>query len=214
MKFSFDMRIGELVAEMNKGGTQNMLYAASRAAGKAIPKDVIPYLFKAAYYEYDKGTYNVTPETNESKTVEELIPLARELHKKVRDEKRKTEPKSAPAVLISKDVSENTIESNTLENDMLPTQLDEAKSFILRALDLTMEDLASLKAMAHGNTIPNGSESIYESIKQLGGRERVNKTYYISKEIIEKAAVFCEDKSVKVSQFIEIAILDAMKKYQ
>ena len=60
----------------------------------------------------------------------------------------------------------------------------------------------------------NSSESIYESIKQLGGRERINKTYYISKEIIEKVAQFCDDKSVKVSQFVEIAILEVIKKYE
>lgn len=47
MKFSYDMTIGELVVLMNNDGSQNALYKASRQAGKAISKDLIPYLFKA-----------------------------------------------------------------------------------------------------------------------------------------------------------------------
>lgn len=215
MNFSYEMKIGALVKEMNAGGSQNILYAASRETGKAIPKDVIPYLFKAAAYDYEKGMYNATSETDENKTIEELIPVARQLQKQAKLHKLEKEP-SIVATVIDKEKQEpikNIIESNLLENEFSISNPKEAQLFILKALDLSTDDLIFLKELSKNKITTNGNESIYESIKQLGGRERTNKTYYVSKDVIEMAAEFCEEKSVKVSQFIEVAILEAIKKY-
>lgn len=216
MNFSYEMTIAELVKEMNAGGSQNALYAASRATGKVIPKDVIPYLFKAAAYDYDKGMYNATNTTDEKKTIEELVPVARQLQKKAKLEKLIKEPAIVATVVekVEKSTVNNLIESNPIGTELTKGSQEEAKTFILQALDLTIEDLMALKDVAKNKTELNGTESIYESIKQLGGRERTNKTYYVSKEVIEMAAEFCEEKSVKVSQFIEVAILEAVRKYK
>ena len=215
MNFSYEMTIGALVKEMNEGGSQNTLYAASRETGKAIPKDVIPYLFKAAAYDYDKGMYNATSETDENKTIEELLPVARHLQKQAKLYKLEKEPTTVTKVIdkVKQKPIKNIIESNPLENEFSISNPKEAQILILKALDLTTDDLTFLKELSKNKTTTNGNESIYESIKQLGGRERTNKTYYVSKDVIEMAAEFCEEKSVKVSQFIEVAILEAIKKY-
>lgn len=222
MDFRYDMTISELVEKMNDGGSQNVLYAASREAGKAIPKDVIPYVFKAAHYEYEKGVYNATESTTPHVTIEELLPKARQLQTVAKVAKLQKETVTQSTVVIpvaSKEVAaeteriQNIMQPNVVhEGARLPLDQQEARTFILQALDLTSDELAVLKSLTQQTT--NLFESIHESIKQLGGRDRTNKTYYLSKEVIERAATFCDDHSVKVSQFIEVAILDAIKKYQ
>lgn len=215
MKFSYDMTIGELVVEMNNGGSQSTLYVASREAGKAIPKDVIPYIFKAAAYDYEKNMYKATSQTDESLTIEKLLPIARQLQKQAKIEKLNKDIVVSPTVIEkSKEPIKDIMESNPLQNELTLASQSEAQAFILEALELTVDELSFIKELARNKVTTNASESIYESIKQLGGRDRLNKTYYISKEVIEKAAEFCEEKSVKVSQFIEVAILEAIKKYK
>lgn len=218
MKFSYDMTIGELVALMNNGGSQNALYKASRQAGKAISKDLIPYLFKAAAYDYEKNMYQATSGTNEQATIDVLLPVAKQLQKRAKLEKLNKQLDVKPIVVdVAEPVIKSiqpTIESNSLPGEFSLSNPAEVQRFILTALDLTQDDLSFLKELSSKRESMNSSESIYESIKQLGGRERINKTYYISKEIIEKVAQFCDDKSVKVSQFVEIAILEAIKKYE
>lgn len=215
MKFSYDMTIGELVVEMNNGGSQSTLYAASREAGKAIPKDVIPYVFKAAAYDYEKNMYKATSQTDESMTIEKLLPIGRQLQKQAKIEKLNKDIVVSPTVIEkSKEPIKDIMESNPLQNELTLASQSEAQAFILEALDLTVNELSFIKELAKNKVTTNASESIYESIKQLGGRDRLNKTYYISKEVIEKAAEFCEEKSVKVSQFVEVAILEAIKKYK
>lgn len=219
MDFSYDMAINELVHQMNNGGSQSSLYAASREAGKTIPKDVIPYVFKAAHYEYENGVYKATEGTTPHVTIEELIPIAKQLQKANKVAKLQKEVGAQSAVVLPAAPKEETeriqniMQPNVVhEAAQFPLDQHEAKTFILQALGLTMDELAMLKSLTQQNTNP--FESIHESIKQLGGRDRTNKTYYLSKEVIERAANYCNDHSVKVSQFIEVAILDAIKKYQ
>lgn len=222
MNFSYDMTIEELVNNMNNGGSQSTLYAASREAGKAIPKDIIPYVFKAAHYEYENGVYKATESTTPNVTTEELIPIARQLQKAAKVAKLQKEVGTQSVVVLPATPKEEAAETERIQNIMQPNVVNdgaqfpldqqEAKAFILQALDLTADELAMLKSLTQQTTNP--FESIHESIKQLGGRDRTNKTYYLSKEVIERAANFCDDHSVKVSQFIEVAILDAIKKYQ
>lgn len=92
---------------------------------------------------------------------------------------------------------------------------EQAQDFILAALGITKNQLAIRQQINNDSQFVgmNPNESIYTAVKQLGGRERMNKTYYISKEIIERTALFCDDKHVKVSQFVEMALLEAIKKY-
>lgn len=219
MEFSYEMTIGTLVESMNSGGNQSKLYKAIKDTGKTVSKDLIPYIFKAAHYDYANGQYSSTEKTNSFTTIEELLPEAKELHRLNRLKKMQKPSDSKPAVIVESinepqiERIQNVMESNPLAKaTSFPVNKEEAQDFILSALEITKADLEVLRGLSENNH--NGLESIYESIKQLGGRDRTNKTYYISKEIIELAAEFCENKSVKVSQFIEVAILEAIQKYQ
>lgn len=226
MEFNYTMTIQALVDAMNNGSSQSALYAASRETGKAIPKDVIPYVFKAAHYDYENNVYKATESTTPHVTIEELLPIAKQLQKAAKVAKLQKEVGMQSVVVLPATQKEEAPEAERIQNvihsnlvpktNSFPLDQLEAKAFILQALDLTMDELATLKSLTQKstNSFEPNSESIYDAVKQLGGRDRTNKTYYLSKEVIKVAADYCEDHSVKVSQFIEVAILDAIKKYQ
>lgn len=207
MKFSYAMSIRNLVEEMNLNGSQDKLYKASKATGKAIPKDVIPYLFKVADYERKGNKYVAKTFKYVNATVEELLPLARDLEQAAKASKKaggNAENKVKP--------TSPKVKSNGLENrlDLIPPQ--DATEFILKALDLSLDELVKLKQLALSNT--SIIEPLHESIKKLGSRERGNKTYYLSKEIVELVADFTKEKNIKVSEFLELALLEAIEKYK
>lgn len=193
--------------------------------GEKISKNSISNIYTVAGFEIidsRKKIIEPTANANYEMTLKEAIPLARALRtqqekKSSEHPKVKVEKKSPPVEIIpsqGKLPSEfgERIQTNPFEIE----QAAEAKEFILASLGLTNNELDSLKKILHSNDELNSNpiESIYGEIRLLGGRERVNKTYYISKEIIDLVAEFTEGKSVKVSQFVEVALLDAMKKYQ
>lgn len=199
--------------------------------GETLSKNSITNIYTVAGFEVldsRKKIIEPTKKANYEMTLRDAIPLARSLrmqHDKTaaKQPKEKVRKETKPVVIDTrnKDTQEQQptqfvgrIQSNPFEIERAP----EATEFILAALNLTHNQLESIKNLINSNNESNSnpfeSESIYEAIKQLGGRDRKNKTYYISEDIINLVAEFAEGKSVKVSQFVEIALLDAIKKYQ
>ena len=86
----------------------------------------------------------------------------------------------------------------------------EMQSAILEVLDLTHADLDALRSL---QSEPS-TGTIYEAVSKLKSRKRTNKTYYISEEIAQQVQAFAEAHTIKVSQFIEVALLEAMRKYE
>ena len=192
--------------------------------GDVVGKNIITDIFEAAGFVKKNKIFEPTKKVNYEMTLQEAIPIARSMRAKKDKqavakpiEKKKTPPTyeiiDTPPVETVVPVEQFV--GRTYSNPFPIERPEEAQEFILTALGLTSLQLESIKNLIYSSAVAtNPSESIYESIKQLGGRDRTNKTYYISKEIIERVADFAEDKSVKVSQFIEVALLDAIKKYQ
>lgn len=58
------------------------------------------------------------------------------------------------------------------------------------------------------------SRSIGEVAGKLKARTRGNKTFYIDKELAEDAAVFAERHGIRLSQLVEVALIEAMEKYK
>lgn len=194
--------------------------------GETISINLISNIYRAAGFKVvdsRKKIIEPTSKANYKMTLKEAIPMARSL--RTQSDRQKEKPKVKPkeiaktetkAVIV--DVLPSKTNEFTVRTQTNPFQIEhaaDAKEFILAALQLTDEQLESIRNLTYlsNESNSNPSESIYEAIKQLGGRERINKTYYISKEVIERVADFAEDKSIKVSQLVEIALLDAINKY-
>lgn len=194
--------------------------------GETVSKNIISDIYLAAGFEIvdaRKKIFEPVANTNYKMKLKDAINLARLMRiKKEKESKEQTysvkEKTESPVIIdVPKDVETGEqfvgiTHSNLFELE----QPEQAQDFILAALGLTKNQLAVLKQLTdQGEFVrTNSNESIYEAIRKLGGRERINKTYYISKELIELTASFCEDKSVKVSQFVETALLDTLKKYK
>lgn len=219
VNFSFKMTIKELVEEMNdNGGTQKELYNLSK-----IPKDILPFLFKSAGYTREKQKYVAGTDANENVTIENLLPAAKEFHKQTQIAKlTNAEPVSpSKVVVLEAEKHKNTIEKQELMGTNAPTNVldfgdkEQMQHAILEVLDLTLEDLQAIRSIGQATDHPSTSEkgSIFEEIKKLSGRDRANKTYFMSKELSDNIKEFADNNNIKVSQIIEIAIIDFLKKY-
>lgn len=190
--------------------------------GEVISKNVISAIYEAAGFQVvdaRKKIFAPAPNVNYNMSLREAIDITRSMRLE-KDKQRKVLPtrvkekRSLPVIVEVESVPEEKqfvgiIASNPFTVD----RPEEAQDFILAALGLTHKQLDSIRTLIDvSNERP--FKPIYEAIKQLGGRERTNKTYYISKDIIELVTTFTDDRSVKVSQFVEVALLDAIKKYQ
>jgi len=206
------MTIEELVIEMNNGGNQSTLYKASK-----INKDLLPYLFRAAGYTREKQKYVSTADVQPDITIEQLVPLAKALHQETKLMKLNKEVKAPvpSAVVVENEVAAAVTSptvntgSNVSEFSFNTANKVEMQSAILEVLDLTAADLEALRALK--GEAPTGT--IYEAINKLQSRRRSNKTYYLSEEIVQQVQEFTEARTLKTSQFVEIALLEAMKKY-
>ena len=218
MKFSFEMTIEELVEEMNGGGNQKELYALSK-----IPKDILPFLFKASGYTREKQKYVAAADANTTVTIEDLVPVARELHKQVKIAKLTNNEPVAPKVVVfeaekSTQQVENTelMQPNVGTNALDFSDKEQMQHAILDVLDLTPKHLESIRMIGQLGEVAAASTdtaNIFNEIKKLSGRDRANKTYFISKELTENIKEFADSNNIKVSQIIEIAIIDFLKKY-
>lgn len=204
MEFSMDMTIAALVEAMNNGGNQKELYNASK-----ISKDVLPYIFRAGGYVRDQKNqkYEPTAEAQPELTIEQLLPLAKKLRQEAKAKKPQQPQKATKA-------RKTAVQSAAAEVAATASALDfankaEMQSAILEVLDLTPADLEALRALK--GEAPAGT--IYEAVSKLQSRRRANKTYYVSEEIAQQVQEFTEARAIKTSQFVEIALLEAMQKY-
>lgn len=208
MNFSMEMTIAALVDEMNNGGNQQELYKASK-----ISKDVLPYLFRAAGYVREKRQYVATADVQPDITIEQLLPLAKALHHQTKLGALDQDNKPTPGAVVVEPVAPPTPTTNTGANvneySFNFANKAEMQSAILEVLDLTAADLDAIRSLK--GEAPTGT--IYEAVSKLQSRRRANKTYYVSEEIAQQVQAFTEAHAIKTSQFVEIALLEAMKKY-
>lgn len=215
VNFNMQMTIASLVDEMNNGGSQNELYKLSK-----INKDVIPYLFKYAGYTREKQKYVATGTVQSDLTIEQLLPLAKALHQEVKLAKlqKQVEVPTKAVVIdtvapVEQSITEivtTNVGANVNEYSLNFANKVEMQSAILEVLDLTLADLEAIKSA----NVEKQNGTIYEAVTKLQSRRRANKTYYISEEIAQQVQQFTEAHAIKTSQFVEIALLEAMKKYE
>ena len=218
-QLNLDMRIVDFIAVVKQQQLSNEKIRVILAElGEVLSKNAISNIYTAAGFEVldnRKKIIEPTAQASYDMTLKEAVQLARALRTKSDKQPKQKKVIEPKAVIIE---APAPIEfGERIQSNLFPVeQAAEAKDFILAALDLTQNELESIKNLINSKNefSSNPFESIHEAVKELGGRDRKNKTYYISTEIIDRVAEFAEEKSVKVSQFVEIALLDAMKKYQ
>lgn len=205
MYFNINMTIEELVKEMNNGGNQSELYNLSK-----INKDVIPYLFKVAGYTREKQKYVGTNKVQSHLTINELIPLAKAAQRESKLNKLQKAVVTTPVVIDAPAVIQKTnAGANITESIFNFANKEEVQTAILDVLDITLDDLSVLKSLK--GEAP--ATTIYEAINKMGSRTRSNKTYYLSTEVVKQVQEFTESHTIKTSQFVEIALIEAIKKY-
>lgn len=59
----------------------------------------------------------------------------------------------------------------------------------------------------------SGKKNLVEEGAKLRVRERKNRSYYISKEIADRVAELAEENNLKISNVIEVALLDFLHNY-
>lgn len=193
--------------------------------GETLSKNIISEIYHAAGFNVinaRKKIFEPSETANYEMTIRDAIVYARsarlEKEKKATPKLKSISTKEPVPVVTRSPKKVEPVEQFAGINVPNPFSLEapeQAQDFILAALGITKNQLTILQQLTDESQFvgTNSNESIHAAVKQLGGRERMNKTYYISKEIIERTAAFCEDKNVKVSQFVEMALLEAIKKY-
>lgn len=55
---------------------------------------------------------------------------------------------------------------------------------------------------------------IYNEIAHLKSRKRKNKTFYISEDLTQEVVELAEELNIKISQFVEVALIQTLTKYK
>ena len=221
---NLDSNVSDLIEMVSEQRLSNMqVKELLDGLGETISKNIIGEIYLAAGFniiDARKKLFEPSKTANYEMTIREAIIYARSARiekEKVNKPIKKNEGVSS-TVLIPEEIPttpKKEFVGINVSNSFSVEAPEEAQDFILAALGITKNQLAILQQINDDSQFVglNSNESIHAAVKQLGGRERINKTYYISKEIIERTAGFCDDKNVKVSQFVEMALLEAIKKY-
>lgn len=115
--------------------------------------------------------------------------------------------------LIETNVSEGLPVQHETKIQMTPIP-DNALD-LLSILGLSPLQFNALREVANERiNVGEKPQNINEAVSQLKSRDRGNKTFYISKAIAEDAALFAERNSIKMSQLVEISLLELMEKYK
>ncbi|WP_010309279.1 hypothetical protein [Kurthia senegalensis] len=156
-----------------------------------------------------------------SKLREKEIPTAKKTVAKVLKNKGFTYDKTTHSwragatneKLMETNVDDVIIISDPLEKEVAP--LEPNAISLLNVLGISPSQLNVLREIANerlgGHVEP---QNINESVGQLRGRTRANKTFYISTEIAEDASMFAERSGIKLSQLVEVALIETMQKYK
>ena len=121
-------------------------------------------------------------------------------------------------------IEENIIVSNTNKGSAVENLEIEQNNYIsnsnaqlVEMLGFTPLEFNTLKDMI-AEKMNVGSDKIEgnlaEEVAKLRVRERKNRSFYISKEIADKVAEVAERNNMKISNVVEVALLDFLQKYQ
>lgn len=123
------------------------------------------------------------------------------------------ETNSIKGIEQKKDKHAQLIETNKILNEKV--QLIETNIDVWNEIGLSQQEFSIMKQMIrermeHAATTIN--YDIYDEIARLKVRKRKNKTFYISEDITNEVTKLAEKLNLKISQLVEIALLEMIKK--
>lgn len=83
----------------------------------------------------------------------------------------------------------------------------------------TGEEIVKLKALASDDTAKapaknSATQTIEEAIDTFSSDNRKSKTFYIDQDLAKEVKEFTDEKGIKLANFVEVALIDALKKYR
>lgn len=169
----------------------------------SIRDTTIKEVFNGLGYFYDKKSKQWV---NESESYQADLTFQQALEQ-FRPKTRK------PKTKLTKENSETTTENNKLietDNDL--------STEILNAVGLPQNELAVLKetlieCMNQGLIKVNVMD-ISNEVSKLKSRKRKNRTFYLGEDLMQDVTDLANKSNVKVSQLVEVALIEMLAKYK
>lgn len=82
----------------------------------------------------------------------------------------------------------------------------------------TAEEVAKLKSLAADDAPPATAHSTAQTIEDatatFSSDNRKSKTFYIDQDLAKEVKDFADEKGIRLANFVEVALIDALKKYR
>lgn len=82
----------------------------------------------------------------------------------------------------------------------------------------TAEEVAKLKSLASDDTVTSTTaataQTIEEATAAFSSDNRKSKTFYIDQDLAKEVKDFTDEKGIRLANFVEVALNDALKKYR
>lgn len=108
-------------------------------------------------------------------------------------------------------------DTTIVNNELIKPNSNETRVEVLNALGLTTTQWNVLTEIINermNQTTLVDINEIYNEVARLKSRKRKNKTFYISEDLTQEVVEFAEELNVKISQLVEVALIEMLKKYK
>lgn len=102
------------------------------------------------------------------------------------------------------------------EEELIKTNSNSNSISFWDEVGLTPQEFSIMKEIIHERMMDQSktdNSEIYNEIAKLKTRKRKNKTYYISEELIEEVEEIADRLNVKLSQLVEVSLIEFIRKY-
>lgn len=115
------------------------------------------------------------------------------------------------------DVARVTPSKKVANSELIETNSDR-NTEVLNALGLTPSKWNVLMEIIDERMLQMENKvdvnEIYNEIAHLKSRKRKNKTFYISEDLTQEVVELAEELNIKISQFVEVALIETLTKYK
>lgn len=115
------------------------------------------------------------------------------------------------------DVARVTPSKKVANSELIETNSD-GNTEVLNALGLTPSKWNVLMEIIDERMLQMENKvdvnEIYNEIAHLKSRKRKNKTFYISEDLTQEVVELAEELNIKISQFVEVALIETLTKYK
>jgi len=171
------------------------------------------YFYEARIHKWVKKEDGIlTDDTTFQKALEQLG-KSPNLKPKTNRKLIETNSKVIENAIVEVAATDTTI----VNNELIKPNSNETRVEVLNALGLTTTQWNVLTEIINermNQTTLVDINEIYNEVARLKSRKRKNKTFYISEDLTQEVVGFAEELNVKISQLVEVALIEMLKKYK